>query len=110
MKDLGALSESLARRLGGSLVDARLVRGRELHCRVEPGDVRRLAEALRTEHGAELRLMVGNDRRADARRFEVYCLFAHPTENWFVHAAQWLPPAAPVVTSLATFHHPASLF
>ena len=46
--------------------------------------VRRLAEALRTEHGAELRLMVGDDRRADAGRFEVHYLFAHPTENWFV--------------------------
>ena len=28
MKDLGALSESLARRLGGPLVDARLLRGK----------------------------------------------------------------------------------
>src|SRR6267142_1325610 len=110
MTDLGALSESLARRLGGPLADVRVVRGRELHCRVEPGGVRGLAEALRTEHAAELRLMVGNDRRVDAGRFEIYWLFAHPTENWFVQAAQWLPAADPAITSLATFHHPASLF
>ncbi len=39
MKDLGALSQDLARRLDGRLADARVVRGRELHCRIEPGDV-----------------------------------------------------------------------
>ena len=110
MKDLGALPESLARRLGGPLLAVRVVRGREVHCRIAPGDVRGLAEALRTEHGAELRLMVGNDRRADAGRFEIDYLFAHPTENWFVHAAQWLPAEDPTIVSLGTFHHPASLF
>jgi Ni,Fe-hydrogenase III large subunit/Ni,Fe-hydrogenase III component G len=110
MTDLDALSESLARRVGRALANARVVRGRELHGRVEPGDVRRLAEVLRSEHGAELRLMVGDDRRADAGRFEVHYLFAHPTANWFVHAAQWLDAAAPAIASLATFHHPASLF
>jgi Ni,Fe-hydrogenase III component G len=110
MKDLVAVGAGLARGLDGRLADVRVVRGRELHCRVEPGEVRRLAEILRTEHGAELRLMVGNDRRADAARFEVYYLFAHPAEDWFVHAAKWLSPEAPAVTSLATFHHPASLF
>ena len=95
MTDLDALPESLARRLGGPLLAARVVRGREVHCRVAPGDERRLAEVLRIEHGAELRLMVGNDRRADAGRFEIDYLFAHPRENWFVHAAQWLPAEDP---------------
>ena len=110
MTDLGALPSSLARWLDRPLADARVVRGRELHGRVEGGDVRRLAEVLRTEHGAELRLMVGNDQRADAGRFEVHYLFAHPTERWFAHATQWLPTVDPAIASLATFHHPASLF
>jgi Ni,Fe-hydrogenase III large subunit/Ni,Fe-hydrogenase III component G len=110
MTDLGALPESLAQRLAGPLANARVLRGRELHCRVALGDVKRLAEVLRTEHGAELRLMVGDDRRAAAGRFEVHYLFAHPTEHWFVHATQWLGAADPSIASLATFHHPASLF
>src|SRR5581483_9176575 len=110
MKDLDALARALAGRLDGGLHDVRVVRGRELHCRIEPRDARRLALVLRADHGAELRLMVGNDRRADAGRFEVYDLFAHPREHWFVHAAQWLPPEAPALTSLATFYYPASLF
>ena len=110
MRDLDAVARALAGRLEGRLHEPRMVRGRELHCRIEPRDARSLAQALRAEHGAELRLMVGNDRRADAGRFEVYDLFAHPTENWFVQAAQWLGPEAPALVSLATFHHPASLF
>ena len=110
MMDLDAVARALADRLDGRLHDVRVVRGRELHCRIEPDDARRLAQVLRAEHGAELRLMVGNDRRADAGRFEVYDLFAHPTEHWFVHAAQWLSPDAPALRSRATLHHPASLF
>jgi hypothetical protein len=38
--DLGAVAASLERRLGGRLAEARVVRARELHCRVEPGQVR----------------------------------------------------------------------
>jgi Ni,Fe-hydrogenase III large subunit/Ni,Fe-hydrogenase III component G len=110
MRDLDAVARALASRLEGRLHEPRVVRGRELHCRIEPGDARGLAQALRAEHGAELRLMVGGDRRAEAGRFEVYDLFAHPTENWFVQAVQWLGPEAPALASLATFHHPASLF
>jgi Ni,Fe-hydrogenase III large subunit/Ni,Fe-hydrogenase III component G len=108
--DLGAVAASLERRLGGRLAEARVVRARELHCRVEPGQVRRLAEALRDDHGAELRLMVGHDRRAVAGRFEVAYLFAHSAANWFVHAVLWVPAEHPSLPSLATFHHPASLF
>ena len=110
MRDLDAVARALAGRLEGRLHEPRVVRERELHCRIEPRDARSLAQALRAEHGVELRLMVGADRRADAGRFEVYALFAHPAENWFVQAAQWLGPEAPALASLATFHHPASLF
>jgi Ni,Fe-hydrogenase III large subunit/Ni,Fe-hydrogenase III component G len=107
---LDAVTASLERRLGQRLGEVRVVRERELHCRVEPDQVRRLTEALRTDHGAELRLMVGQDRRAAAGRFEVAYLFAHSAENWFVHATVWLPVERPILPSLATFHHPASLF
>lgn len=109
-RDLDAVIASLERRLGQRLAEIRVVRGRELHCRVEIGQVHRLTEALRADHGAELRLMVGQDRRGEAGRFEVAYLFAHSAENWFVHAVLWLPLERPSLPSLATFHHPASLF
>jgi Ni,Fe-hydrogenase III large subunit/Ni,Fe-hydrogenase III component G len=110
MRDLTALAEKLDDRMGGRLADLVIVRDRELSCRVEAGDALRLAETLRAEFGAELRLMVATDRRVDAGRFELYYLFAHPRENWFVHAVKFLSAYHPTVTSLATFHHPASLF
>ena len=110
MRDLPAIRHALEQRLGGVLTGLRLARGREFHGEVRAGDVRRLAETLRSEFGAELRLMAANDRRADAGRFDVYYLFAHARENWFVQAVKSLPADSPAVTSLGTFHHPASLF
>ena len=54
--------------------------------------------------------MVAVDRRADAGHFEVYYLFAHPREDWFLQAVKRLPADDPTISSLGTFHHPASLF
>ena len=54
--------------------------------------------------------MAAVDRRADAGRFELHYLFAHPRENWFLQAVKRLPADHPTITSLGTFHHPASLF
>ena len=106
MRDLSAVVAALGPRLSGT----RIVRGREIHGSVKAGDALRLAQALRADFGAELRLMVANDRRRDLDAFEVYYLYAHPTENWFLHARKALPAGDPVVASLGTFHHPASLF
>jgi Ni,Fe-hydrogenase III large subunit/Ni,Fe-hydrogenase III component G len=110
MTDLAALAEALGRRMGGRLADVRVVRGREISCQLRPGDARRLAEILRADLGAELRLMAAVDRRADAGRFEVHYLFAHPGEDWFVAAVKRLSGEPPTISSLGTFHHPASLF
>src|SRR5262249_13065205 len=87
MRDLQAVMAALAPRLA----EARLVRGREIHGAVGRGEMQELAQILRTEHGVELRLMVGVDRRADLGAFEVYYLFAHPREDWFLHARKVLP-------------------
>jgi len=106
MKDLHALIAALGSRLSG----ARIVRGREIHGSVAPGGALELAQALRADHGADLRLMVGNDRRGDLGAFEVFYLFAHTAENWFLHARNTLPAREPAIASLGTFHHPASLF
>ncbi len=106
MRDL----QSVMQALGGRLSEARIVRDREIHASVKAGGALRLAQALRADFGAELRLMVGNDRRVDIGAFEVYYLFAHPTENWFLHARKVLTAEAPTVASLGIFHHPASLF
>ena len=106
MRDL----QSVVAALGARLTDARVVRGHEIHCAVGRGEIHQLAQILRADHGAELRLMVGNDRRPDTDAFEVYYLFGHPRENWFLHARKTLPAQDPSVTSLGIFHHPASLF
>jgi len=110
MSDPGALAASVAQKIEGRLADLRVARGREIACRIGSGDALRLAEVLRADFGAELRLMVAADRRADADRFEVYYLFAHPREDWFLQAVTFLPPEQPTIASLGTFHHPASLF
>jgi Ni,Fe-hydrogenase III large subunit/Ni,Fe-hydrogenase III component G len=110
MRDAGAVRQALERALAGRLLEPRAGRPGELQCRVAAVDVRALAEALRADLGAELRLMVANDRRADAGRYEVYYLFAHPVERWWVQAVTHLPPDRPSLESLATVHHPASLF
>ena len=110
MKDLEALARDLGRELAGRLGDIRVVRRRELSCRIKPGDALPLAETLRREFGAELRLMVATDRRADAGRFELHYLFAHPREDWFLHAVKSLPADNPTIASLGTFHYPASRF
>ena len=106
MRDLPSVIEALR----GHLSEARVVRDREIHGSVKAGGALRLAQALRADFGAELRLMVGNDRRGDIGALEVYYLFAHPTENWFLHARKMLAAEAPTVASLGIFHHPASLF
>lgn len=106
MRDLRGLIAAL----GDRITEARIVREREIHCAVGRGEMQKLAQILRVDHGAELRLMVGNDRRPDTGAFEVSYLFAHPTERWFLHARKALPAGDPSVTSLGTFHHPASLF
>jgi len=106
MRDLQAVIGALGPRLS----DARVERGRRIEGAVLPGGALKLAQALRADFGAELRLMVGNDRRGDIGAFEVYYLFAHPTENWFLHARKTLTAGDPAVASLGTFHHPASLF
>ena len=105
MRDL----EAVITAVGPRLSEAR-VRGRAIHGSVMPGGAVALARALRADFGAELRLMVGNDRRGDIGAFEVCYLFAHPTENWWLHARKTLPAQDPTVASLGTFHHPAALF
>jgi Ni,Fe-hydrogenase III large subunit/Ni,Fe-hydrogenase III component G len=106
MRDLQAVVAAL----GPRLAEARIVRGREIHGTVRAGDALRLAQMLRADFGADLRLMVANDRRGDLDAFEVYYLYAHPSENWFLQARKTLAPREPAVASLGTFHHPASLF
>jgi Ni,Fe-hydrogenase III large subunit/Ni,Fe-hydrogenase III component G len=106
MRDLRAVIAAL----GPRLLEARVLPGHGIHGSVVAGGALKLAQVLRADFGAELRLMVGNDRRGDIGAFEVYYLFAHPSENWFLHARKVLAAQDPAVVSLGTFHHPASLF
>ncbi|HEY2996856.1 MAG TPA: NADH-quinone oxidoreductase subunit C [Methylomirabilota bacterium] len=104
-----AVSATIAARLPEAR-DVRVVRERELHCRLRPADVLPLARLLIRELRADLRLMVATDRRADRGAFEVSYLFARPREDWFVQATVAVDAAEPTIPSLATLHYPASRF
>ncbi len=93
-----------------SVTDVRVVRDLELHCSVRPAAVPALAGLLRARFGAELVFMAAADRRADGAAFEVHYLFTPTRENWFLHATAMVPAATPTLSSLATFHYPASRF
>jgi len=110
MTDFSRLQNALTEQLKGRATNICLRRGNELHFHIERGDAPYLAEFLRADFGAELRLMVANDRRADQGLFEVHYLFAHRRENWFAHATKALSPDDPTIASLATFYYPASRF
>jgi Ni,Fe-hydrogenase III large subunit/Ni,Fe-hydrogenase III component G len=90
--------------------DTRIVREREVHCTLPAARVPALFDLLTARFGAELRLMIGADRRADARGFEVHYLFTHSRGGWFVHATTGAGSRTPEVPSLATRHYPASRF
>jgi Ni,Fe-hydrogenase III large subunit/Ni,Fe-hydrogenase III component G len=109
MAPLAQLQRTLALRFAGRVRDVRVVRDRELHCAVDAAEVPALAWLLRVE-GAELRLMVGDDRRADAGAFAVHYLFVSDAGRWYVHATAAADAGHPAVASLATLHYPASRF
>ncbi len=104
-----AVAETIIARLPQAR-DVRVVRGRELHCQLGAADVAPLARLLIRELRADLRLMIGADRRAPDGTFEVHYLFARPVEDWFVHATVAVDAAEPAIPSLATLHYPASRF
>src|SRR5439155_5554589 len=85
-------------------------RANEVHCRVSPGDVKEVVDLACRQLGAELILIVADDRRQQAGAFVVQYLFAHRGANWFLHAATRLDGASPELPSLAPFHYPASRF
>ena len=110
MTDFAQLPSALRRHFNSQVTNFQTRRGNELHVEIVRGDVPRLAEVLRADFGAELILMVANDRRADKGCFEIQYLFANDRANWFVHATNNLPPDDPAIASLATFYYPASRF
>jgi Ni,Fe-hydrogenase III large subunit/Ni,Fe-hydrogenase III component G len=109
MTDFSALQSALARHFQGKIADIHVERGNELHCRITRGAARQLAGLLRIDFGAELLLMVANDR-PDKRAFEVNYLFAHTRENWFLHATKEVSREDPAIVSMATLYFPASRF
>src|SRR6266542_6482062 len=108
MTDVDQLPSALRLRLDSWATNIHIRRGNELHIQIARGDMPRLAELLRADFGAELMLMVANDRRADTGCFEVHYLFAADRANWFVHATIDLPSDDPTIASMATFYYPAS--
>src|SRR3989449_889183 len=110
MNDFSRLQSALAEKLDGRATHIRIGRGNELHFQIERGDALHLADFLRADFGAELILMVANDRRADKGVFEIHYLFANARENWFAHATKSLTSLGQTIDSMATFYYPASRF
>ncbi len=110
MTDLAQVSAALRHQLNAQATNVQIRRSNELHIQIARGGVPRLAELLRADFGAELILMVANDRRADTGCFEIHSLFANERANWFVHTTENLAPDNPTIASLATFYYPASRF
>ena len=110
MMTLDRLERALVGKLAPAVRDVGIVRERELHCALGVAAVPALAEFLRTEGGAELRLIVGDDRRGDRGGFAVHYLFASDAQGWLVHATVLTDRQYPRIDSLATFHYPASRF
>ncbi len=110
MNELGLIINALNQALPGRATVIRIARTNEIHCRVDPTAVRDLFAALSRTCGAELVLMVGNDRREDRGGFEIHYLFAHRRENWFVDAAAPATAEDPRIVSLGTLCYPASRF
>jgi Ni,Fe-hydrogenase III component G len=108
--DFSRLRSALEEKFKSGIVNLHVRRGNQLHFQIACGDVPVLAELLRAHFGAELMLMVANDRRADKNAFEMHYLFANNRENWFAHATANLPSCDPTIPSLATFTYPASRF
>ncbi|MET0501799.1 MAG: NADH-quinone oxidoreductase subunit C [Candidatus Binatia bacterium] len=110
MTDLSRLRSALEEGFKDGVGNLQIRRGNELHFHVARDDAPDLARILRADFGAELILMVANERHANKTTFEVHYLFANDRENWFAHATVDLPPGDPTIPSLATFTYPASRF
>jgi Ni,Fe-hydrogenase III large subunit/Ni,Fe-hydrogenase III component G len=110
MSRFARLPDALRAVLGDRLTSIRVSARNRVYVVTPPDAIPALAAALRAEYEAELVLMVADDRRATAGRFDMHYVFSQPTEDWFLHATAPLPAAEPSVPSLAAFHYPASRF
>lgn len=110
MNGFSELGPALQTAFPGRLTRFRTIHDNQLRFETAPEEIPQLALFLRDQFGAVLLLMVGDDLRAIAGRFEVHYLFGHPQENWFVQATVPLDAGDPALVSLATFYYPASRF
>lgn len=110
MTDFTSLLTALRQKLTDDLLLAASYRGNELHLGLTDAGLLPTAELLHATFGAELALMVANDRRPDRGVFELHYLFANDVEDWFVHVTVAVAPESPSLPSLATFYFPASRF
>ncbi|HEU4401178.1 MAG TPA: NADH-quinone oxidoreductase subunit C [Candidatus Polarisedimenticolia bacterium] len=83
-------------------------RGRTVLCRLPRASVRGAARALLGNFPLELSLMLAADRRSDRGAFEVIYLYADRRDNRFLEITVEVPPADPVVPSIATICYLAS--
>jgi Ni,Fe-hydrogenase III large subunit/Ni,Fe-hydrogenase III component G len=107
---LSELGRMLTDALADRVARVRLVRDHELHCSIHSTAVSALAALLRVEFDAELVFMAANDRRSDLGWFDVHYLFKPERDDWYLHATTPVAAEAPTISSLATFHYPASRF
>jgi Ni,Fe-hydrogenase III large subunit/Ni,Fe-hydrogenase III component G len=93
------------------VTDLAAPRANEVHCRVAPSDVKRLADLAWKQLDSELILMLADDRRQTAvPAFVVHYLFANRRSNRLLHASTRLDAGDPQLPSLAPLCYPASRF
>jgi len=101
LRNVGALS---------GLRHVRTPRPRELHATADSDRMPAITSSLRTDFGAELVLMAGEDRRSVDGLFRVHYVFANGAENWFAHVTTTVDGRDPVMASSAMSCYPASRF
>jgi len=92
------------------LTDLSTSRTNEVHCLVSATRIGDLAVIALGNLGAELVLMTADDQRSRWDAFFVHYLFAHRSENWFLHASVRLDKRQQELPSLAQTCYPASRF
>jgi Ni,Fe-hydrogenase III large subunit/Ni,Fe-hydrogenase III component G len=95
---------------GVPVTDIASPRANELHCRFARVDVVGLAATVLGGLGADLIVMTADDRRYASGEFCIHYLFAHRTEQWWLHASTRLDALSPELVSLAPHCYPASRF
>ncbi len=84
--------------------------GRTVDFEIPVAAIPEAAGLLLDKFRLELSVIVANDVRQSAGQFQLFYLFVHPRENWFVQMAAGVEAGAPHFPSIAALSYPASRY